>query len=339
MQLKPPQIDAHLAKGLAPLYLVAGEEPLLIQETLDAIRARARAEGYSEREVLDAERGFEWQRLVDSCASLSLFASRRIVEVRMAAGPDDAGRKLLQEVAQRPPQDVLLLVVCGALDSRAREAPWYKALDGAGVSVYAWPVKTGEFPSWLEARCRAAGVALEPDAARLLAERTEGNLLAAAQDVAKLALLFPGKRVTAEELAQAVADSARFEAFDLNDRVLDGDAAGAVRSLERLREEGVAPLEVLGALLWTLRQLIKASLAYARTRDAPSACDTAGIRRFQQSRYIKALPRIRPGEAMGWLRRAARIDRMVKTGQESAAWEELLTLILAASGAALRKTR
>lgn len=339
MQLKPAQIDAHLAKSLAPLYLVAGEEPLLIQETLDAIRAKARKEGYSEREVLDAERGFEWQRLVDSCASLSLFASRRIVEVRMAAGPDDAGRKLLQEVAQRPPQDVLLLVVCGALDSRAREAGWYKALDGAGVSVYVWPVKAGEFPAWLEARCRAAGVTLEPDALRLLAERTEGNLLAAAQDIAKLALLFPGQRVGAEDLAQAVADSARFEAFDLNDRVLDGDAAGAVRSLERLREEGVAPLEVLGALLWALRQLIKTALVYARTRDAPSACDAAGIRRFQQARYIKALPRTRPGEALGWLRRAARIDRMVKTGQESAAWEELLTLILAASGAAFRKTR
>jgi DNA polymerase-3 subunit delta len=339
VQLKPTQIDAHLAKGLAPLYLVAGEEPLLIQEALDAIRAKARAEGYSEREVLDAERGFEWQRLVDSCASLSLFASRRIVEVRMAAGPDDAGRKLLQEVAQRPPQDVLLLVVCGALDSRTREAAWYKALDAAGVSVYAWPVKPNEFPTWLEARCRAVGVVLEVDAIRLLAERTEGNLLAAAQDVAKLALLFPGRRVTVADLAQAVADSARFEAFDLNDRVLDGDAAGAVRSLERLREEGVAPLEVLGALLWALRQLIKAALAYARTRDAPSACDAAGIRRFQQARYIKALPRTRPGEAMGWLRRAARIDRMVKTGQESAAWEELLTLTLAASGAALRKTR
>ncbi|MEQ1439660.1 DNA polymerase III subunit delta [Fontimonas sp. SYSU GA230001] len=339
MQLKPAQIDAHLAKGLAPLYLVAGEEPLLIQETLDAIRARARKDGYSEREVLDVERGFEWQRLVESCASLSLFASRRIVEVRMAAGPDDDGRKLLQEIARRPPQDVLLLVVCGALDGRAREAAWYKALDGAGVSVYAWPVKAGELHGCLEARCRSAGLGLDPDALRLLAERTEGNLLAAAQDIAKLALLFPGQRVSAEQLTQAVADSARFEAFDLNDRVLDADAVGAVRSLERLREEGFAPLEVLSALLWMLRQLIKASLVYSRTRDASSACDAAGIRRFQQARYIKALPRIRPGEAMGWLRQAARIDRMVKTGQESAAWEELLTLSLAASGAAQRKIR
>lgn len=336
MQLKPQQIRAHLAKNLAPVYVVAGEEPLLIQETLDAIRARARADGYSEREVLDAERGFDWQRVVDSCASLSLFASRRIVEVRMPAGPDEAGRKVLQQLAQQPVPDVLLLVVCGPLDSRARDAAWYKAIENAGAGVYAWPVKAQELVPWLQERLRAAGVQADVEAVKLLAERTEGNLLAAAQDAAKLALLFPGRNVTAEDLAQAVADSARFEAFDLNDRILDGDAAGAARSLARLREEGFAPLEILGALMWSLRQLIKASLTYARTRDAAGACDAAGVRRFQQARYLKALPRTRPGEAMGWLRRAARIDRMVKTGQEAAAWEELLTLILAASGAAPR---
>ncbi|MDD3765487.1 MAG: DNA polymerase III subunit delta [Nevskiales bacterium] len=339
MQVKPAQIASHLTKGLAPLYLVAGDEPLLIQETLDAIRAAARAAGYEEREVLDVERGFDWQRVADSCASMSLFASRRMVEVRMSAGPDDAGRKMLQQLAEQPPQDVLLLVVCGALDSRARNAVWFKALDGAGVSIYAWPVKPDEYPAWLSARLRKAGVELDADAQRLLVERTEGNLLAADQDIAKLALLYPGQRIGVEALAQAVADSARYEAFDLNDRVLAGDAAGSVRSLLRLREEGVAPLEILGALMWCLRQLIKASMAYARTRDAAAACDAAGVRRFQQAQYLKAVARTRPGAALGWLRRAARVDQLVKSGQEAAAWEELITLILAASGAAMRKSQ
>jgi DNA polymerase-3 subunit delta len=333
VQLKPPQLQAHLATKLAPVYLVAGDEPLLVQEALDAIRAKARAEGYSEREVLDVERGFDWQRVMQSCASLSLFASRRIVEVRMSAGPDEAGRKMLQALAQSPAQDVLLLVVCGALDTRQRDAAWYKALDSAGASLYAWAVKGRDFIAWIEGRLREAGVRAEAEAVRLLAERTEGNLLAAAQDVAKLALLYPNRHVGVDELAQAVADSSRFEAFDLNDRVLDGDAAGAIRSLARLREEGSAPLEILGALMWSLRQLIKATLVYARTRDANAACDSAGIRRFQAARYARALPRTRPAEAMGWLRRAARVDRLVKTGQEAAAWEELITLILAASGA------
>lgn len=339
MQLKPPQLQAHLATQLAPVYVVAGDEPLLVQEALDAIRAKARGDGYSEREILDVERGFDWQRLAERCASLSLFASRRIVEVRLAAGPDESGRRMLQQLAQSPPPDVLLLVACGALDARAREAAWFKALDRAGVSVYAWAVKGRDFGTWLDARLRDAGVRVDAEAVRLLAERTEGNLLAAAQDVAKLALLYPNRHVGIDELAQAVADSSRFEAFDLNDRVLDGDATGAVRSLARLREEGAAPLEILGALMWSLRQLIKATLVYARTRNASAACDSAGIRRFQQARYARALPRTRPAEAMGWLRRAARVDRLVKTGQESAAWEELLTLILAASGAAPQTTR
>lgn len=337
MPLKPAQLPAALSKSLAPIYLLAGEEPLLIQEAADAIRAAARAQGYDEREVLEAERGFDWQQVIDSCASLSLFSSRRMVEVRIPAAPDDAGRKALQALAAQPPQDVLLLVICGALDSRQREAAWAKAVERAGVYVYAWGVRSQDFLPWLRERLQRAGVQAEADAVRLLAERTEGNLLAASQDVAKLALLFPGQTVTVDDLAHAVADSARYEAFDLNDRVLDGDAAGAVRSLQRLREEGVTPLEILGALMWSLRLLVKASMQYVRTRDAASACEAAGVRRFQQARYLKAVTRTRPGAALGWLQRAARIDQMVKTGQEAAAWEELITLTLVASGATSAK--
>ncbi|HEX4895426.1 MAG TPA: DNA polymerase III subunit delta [Solimonas sp.] len=333
MQVKPAQLAAQLARGLAPIYLVAGEEPLLIQESLDAIRTAARKAGYSEREVLDAERGFDWQRLAESCASLSLFASLRLVEVRMPAGPDDEGRKMLQALAERPPQDVLLLVSCGALDKRQRESAWARALDATGAFVYVWPVKSEELAGWIESRLRAAGVQAEPEAVRLLAERTEGNLLAAQQDIEKLKLLFPGQTLSAAQLADSVADSSRFEAFDLNERVLDGDAVGAVRSLDRLREEGLNPLEIIGALSWSLRQLAKAAGQYARLGDATAACEAAGIFRAQQSRYLKALPRVRPAETLAWMRRAARIDTLVKTGQDAAAWEELLTLVLAASGA------
>lgn len=334
--LKPAQIAAQLAKSLAPLYVVAGEEPLLIQETLDAIRAAARKAGYEEREVLDVERGFNWQRVIESCASLSLFATRRIVELRMSAGPDEEGRRTLETLAKQLPPDTLLLVVCGALDKRARESAWFRACDNAGVTVYAWPVKSEEFRPWLEARLRAAKVLIDDDAVKLLAERTEGNLLAAQQDVEKLKLLFAGERIDAAALAQAVADSARFEAFDLNDRVLDGDVEGSVRSLQRLREEGFAPLEILGALSWSLRGLSKAALALARLREPAAAIQAAGLPPFQREKYQRALPRVRPAEALNWMRRAAQVDQLVKTGQEAAAWEELLTLVLAASGAAPR---
>src|SRR5579859_2402123 len=154
----PAQLTAQLQRDLVPVYLIAGEEPLLVQEALDAIRAAARAKGYAEREVFEAERGFDWQRLLDSCNTPSLFAPLRVVEVRMGAGPDAAGAAVLEKLAARPAPDVLLLASAGKLEARARNAGWYSALDAAGASLYFWPLKPAELPGWIEARLRAAGL-------------------------------------------------------------------------------------------------------------------------------------------------------------------------------------
>lgn len=340
MRLNSNQLSAQLNRGLAPLYVVAGEEPLLIQESLDAIRARARRDGYSEREVLDADKSFNWQKLVDSCNSLSLFASRRIIELNLPSGaPGVEGSKVLQQLAERPPQDVLFLLICGPIDWRSRQGAWFSALENAGASLYLEPVKPEDLPGWITTRAKSAGLMLDAEAVRELAERTEGNLLAAAQDISKLKLLFPDTTVTAGQLAHAVADSARYEAFDLNDRILDGDAPGAVRSLNRLREEGVDVLEILPALLWGLRQWAQAQGFYAQTGDANRACDMAKVPRMRQQRLSRALMRTRLSQIYGWLRRCAAIDSAAKsTGGKDQAWEELLTLTLAASGAAPRKS-
>jgi DNA polymerase-3 subunit delta len=340
VRLTLSQLGSHLSRGLAPLYLVAGEEPLLIQESLDAIRAKARKDGYSEREVLDADKSFNWQKLVDSCNSLSLFASRRIIELNLPSGaPGVEGSKVLQQLAAKPPQDVLFLLVCGAVEWRSRSGAWYAALETAGASLYFEPVKPDEMVGWVTARAKSAGLDLDREAASELAERTEGNLLAAAQDIEKLKLLFPKSTVTAEQLAEAVADSSRYEAFDLNDRILEGDAAGAVRSLNRLREEGVDVLEILPALLWSLRQWVQVQNFYTQTGDAGRACEMAHVRKNQQKRYVGAVSRTRLPQLYGWLRRCAVIDSAAKsTNGKDQAWEELLTLSLAASGAAPRKS-
>lgn len=339
MRLTSAQLAAHLGKGLAPVYIVAGEEPLLVQEALDAIRAKARQQGYSEREVLDADRHFDWQRLLDACASLSLFASRRLIEVNLPTGaPGVEGSKVLQQLAAKPAPDVLFLLVCGEIEWRNRSGAWYSALESAGAALYIEAVKAEQFPAWLSARARQAGVDLDAEAVEELAERTEGNLLAAAQDLEKLKLLFPGQAVSAAQLRQAVADSARFEAFDLNDRWLAGDAEGAVRALARLREEGSALPEILGAVTYSVRQLAKAAALFAQTRNGDVACDRSGVRRQSKPLFLKALARVRYTETLGWLSRCARIDLMSKSGQEAAGWEELLTLALAASGAPLKKS-
>lgn len=334
MKLAPAQLVQHLAKNLLPIYVVAGDEPLLVDESLDALRAKCRALGYTEREVLDVERGFDWSRLMGACQAMSLFASRRLVELRMPGGaPGKDGGELLQEVAVRPPADTVLLVICGALDWKQQQSNWYGALENAGASVYARAIAAADWPHWIEQRLRDAGLVPDEEAVRLLAERTEGNGIAAAQDVAKLKLLYPDSRIGVEEVREAVADSARFDAFDLADRMLGGDAPGALRSLARLREEGLEPVEILGALTWTLRLWAQAQTEYARNPDAQRACSAARVPRPRMAAFEKALPRTRLTQIYGWLRACAQIDSLAKsTGGKEQAWEELLTLAAAAAG-------
>lgn len=356
MKLRPEQLAAHLAKQLLPVYVVGGEEPLLIEESLDAIRARARRDGYVEREVFEVERGFAWGRVIESCSSLSLFASRKILEIRMPKGPnpgrtkavDDEdedredqgsgksavdGAKLLAELVARPPPDTLLICSCGKLDFRQQQAAWYLALENAGASVYASPIALDQWPGWIESRMRAAGFTPEADAVSLLAERTEGNALAAKQDIDKLRLLFPDGHLNEERVRATVVDSSRFDAFDLGDRMLSGDVSGVVHTLARLREEAAEPLAILGPLTWTLRQWAQAQRSFAGSGDAARACAEAHVARSRAAAFAAALRRTRLPQIYGWLRQAAVIDRLAKsTGGKEQAWEELLTLVLAATG-------
>jgi DNA polymerase-3 subunit delta len=360
MKLRPEQLRAHLAKQLLPVYVVAGEEPLLVEESLDAIRAAARQQGFSEREIFDVERGFDWGRVIESCNSLSLFATRKIVELRMPKGPKPGGRasaeaddddddgesasasgksaldgaKVIAELVANPSLDNLILVTGGKLDFRQQQAGWYMALENAGASVYCAEIPAEKWNDWIDARMRAAGLDPEADAVQALAARTEGNALAARQDIDKLALLHPDGRLTADSVRAAVADSSRFDAFDLGDRVLSGDAAGAAHTLARLREEGLDVLAILGPLSWMLRQWSQAQSAYARSGNADAACAEARV--FPRARiplFGQALARTRGTQLFGWLRQAAAIDQLAKsTGGKDQAWEELLTLVLAAAG-------
>lgn len=341
MQLRSNQLASHLRQPLLPLYVVAGEEPLLVQESLDALRAAARAQGYGERQVLDADKSFDWSQLTQAAASLSLFASRRLIEVNLPSGaPGDAGGKALKQLAGSPVPDTVVVVICGALEYKSRQSGWYTALESAGASLYVWAIKPEELTQWIGARLKAAGLSAQPDALELLAHRTEGNLLAAQQDVEKLKLLYPGGTLDEAQVRAAVADSARFDAFDLTDKVLLGDAAGAVRSLARLREEGTELPALVGAWSWMLRQWAQAAAHYAQSRDATAACLAAKIFGPRQAPYLKALPRVPAARIYGWLARASSIDLKGKsTGGEPAAWEELLTCVLAACRAAPESVR
>jgi DNA polymerase-3 subunit delta len=357
MRLNPGQLAQHLAKSLLPIYVVSGDEPLLVEESLDLIRAAARRNGYTERDVFDVERGFNWGQVIEACASMSLFASRRIIEVRMPKGPgaargkaaadeggdeDDApsgkgsmdGAKILVELAQRPSEDTLLIAACGPLDYKQRQAQWYLALESAGASVHAEDIAPEAWPGWVEARLRAAGLTADPDAVRALAERTEGNALAAKQDIEKLKLLYPSGSIDADAVRDVVADSARYGAFDLAERMLAGDVAGTARAVAHLRAEGAEPVQILAAVTWTIRQWAQVQTRVDGGADPESACGAAFIPRARIPLFVRALRRTpRAAAVYGWLRQAATIDQLSKsTGGKEQAWEELLTLVLAAAG-------
>ncbi len=265
LKLSPDSLASHLEQQLLPAYLVSGDEPLLTGEAADAIRARARAAGFTEREVHFLERGSDWDDVRASAANLSLFGSHRLLELRLPTGrPGVAGNKVLLTLLERDDPETLLLILAPRLDRDAQGAPWLKALETRGGWVTVWPVEADKLLAWLRARCRRLRLDIEEQALALLAERTEGNLLAAHQELEKLRLLAPAATLTLDMVLASVADSARFDVFRLSEAVLDGEADRALRVLAGLRSEGTEQTLVLWALTKALRDLWGAAAAPAR---------------------------------------------------------------------------
>ncbi|HXG28900.1 MAG TPA: DNA polymerase III subunit delta [Nevskiales bacterium] len=336
MSISPAQLHGQIERSLASAYLLAGEEPLLLQEAADALRARARAEGFSEREVLQVETGFDWHRLQAAGENLSLFASRRLVELRLGDKPPDAeGAGALLAWLEKPAPDVLLIVHAGKLDKRARESAWFGAFERHGVAVYAWPVDSAELPRWIEARLNAAGLRAETEAVELLSARTEGNLLACAQEIAKLRLLCPDGRVTPARVREATADSARFDAFDLVDKVLLGRPAAALQVLDRLREEGVDAVPIIFVLASALRQLYRAGRAIESGTAPDRALAMVGVFGARQAVFRPALRRLPSEKVLDFIKEVSWVDRVAKGAARAEPWAELVKLAARLSGVPL----
>lgn len=333
MKLRPDQLAAHLDKGLAPLYLVTGDEPLLVAESCDAIRAKARAAGCSERLVFNVESGFDWSGLLEARDNLSLFAEQRLIELRLPSGkPGDAGSKVLMEYVSRLPQGDVLLVISGKLDKDSQRTKWFGALEQAGVVIQIWPVESGALPGWITARMRAKGLQPSTEAAVLLAERVEGNLLACAQEIEKLALLHGSGPVAVDEVAAAVADSARYSVYDLADRALAGDAAACVRVLHGLRGEGEEPVLILWALTREIRTLTQMRAALAQGQAADRVFADFKIWDKRQPLVRAALKRHPLAACQALLSQAGNMDRLIKGAAAGHVWDELLQLTLTLAG-------
>lgn len=321
------------AGELAPVHVLSSDEPLLLQEAADALRAAARAQGYSEREILFAEPGFDWNMLAARSHSMSLFAARRLIELRMPSPrPGEAGARALGEYAAAPPQDTLLLVLVPRLDAKARASKWYRALERAGSARQLWPPTPRELPGWIAGRGRSRGLELSDEATALLAQRTEGNLLAAAQEIDKLALLATGGRVDAALVMAAVGDSARYDLFGMVDAALAGDAARALRMLEGLRGEGTEPPLILWALVRELRTLEQVAWRSARGASADRVLGEMRVWRWRVPVMRKALARYDVAAWRELLQAAARIDTVIKGVREGDPWTEMVQLLASVAG-------
>jgi DNA polymerase-3 subunit delta len=329
MALTSAQFEQRLREeSLAPVWLIASSEPLLLLEAADALRSRARALGYVEREVFDADARSHWDELDASFGMLSLFASRRLIEVRLPTGkPGKEGGALIERFCAAPAPDVLLLVVAAEWSGK-HEGAWSRAIDKAGASVVLWPPRPNELPGWIARRLKSRGVEATTEAVALLAARIEGNLLAAAQEVDKLALLKGKGRLDADEMQRLVADSARYDVFRLADTALGGDAAYALRMLAGLRGEGEQVVPLLSWLAGQVQALAHVAGVEASGGNVVQAMTQARIWDSKQPLFRRALGRGSAAHFDRLLSDCARIDRISKGRESGDAWLELERLIV-----------
>ena len=332
MRVYPEQLGAELERQLRPVYLVSGDEPLLVQECADRIRAAARHAGCSERQVFDAgERSFDWLELAQGAGSLSLFAERRLLELRIPSGkPGSEGSKaLLEYLDDAADGGDVLLIVAGRIDKASTSSKWYRAIDSIGATVTVWPPREGELPRWLAQRAGAMGLTVERDALDLLAERVEGNLLAAVQELEKLRLLAGDQPIDIQRVGAAVSDNARFSVFACVDAALAGHGADSLRMLQGLRAEGTQPTVVVWALTRELQLLHGLCLAVEAGQPPGQAVAAARVWKSRQGLVQAALGRHSADGCARLLRLAGHGDGCAKGYAQGSPWEALELLVLA----------
>jgi len=336
MKIAANKLAASLKKQLPKIIWLMGDEPLQMQEAADLIRSRVKQQGITEREVYDVGAQFAWHSLLEATASMSLFGDSKLIEVRLAASkPGKPGgeviKKLSEQLGNSPD---IFLFSSHKLDAAQTKSAWYKAVDQAGLIVQIWPINTNQLPQWISQRCQMSGLTLEPAAATLLAEKVEGNLLAAAQEIEKLRLFVnEGEVLSAENLLSLIEDASRYSLFDLADACLEGKGNRAVRILRGLQAEGTeAPL-----LLWALTREIRqvCHLTYKLNDGLPfdTLCQQLRIWDARKPLYSKASKRLTLQQAQQLLQLASLCDQAIK-GSGEPLNDLLLQLVVQFSGQA-----
>lgn len=337
MKVFPDKLEEQLKQRLAPVYIIAGDEPLLHMEACDAVRHAARAQGADEREILEVESGFNWTLLSDTASSLSLFASKRLIEIRLGnQTPGQEGSKVLERYAANAAHsDDILLIMSDRLDYRAQQSKWFKALDKAGIFVPVWPVEIKRLPYWVRERAEKHGLESTAEANHALAERYESNLLALDQTLEKLRLAHPqGTRLTLDLIEGEAGDGARFDIFTLSEACVQGNRERTLRIIDGLKAESVETPVILWALTREIRILLSLRQHMDQGQSFEHACKSQKPMIIERRRdaYQSALKRLPTVRLYKLLMFSQRLDLAIKGASELPSWDALTDLALTLAG-------
>jgi DNA polymerase-3 subunit delta len=336
LKVYPEKLAAQLENSISPIYVISGDEPLLVQESADLVRSGLRKQGYTERSVHHIEGSFNWETVLFDANSMSLFSDKKLLELRLPTGkPGDKGGKMLRSYAENPPEDNILLLITGKLDASTQRSRWFSTLEKTGVSVQIWPIEPAQLPVWIQRRAGSVGLALDADSAQALADKVEGNLLAAVQEIELLRLIAGDGSVTLEQVIEGVSDSTRYNVFSLLDTALSGNRKKTIQMVQGLQTEGAEILPLLGLLARELRALLSmAGKVRAGARvDAVMSAQRVWQKRKKVVGYALSNHSVIEFEQM--LVQAGKVDQMVKGLQPGEPWDELASLVIRLSGVSL----
>lgn len=327
MRLPPQQLSQHLAAGLKPCYVLTGDEPLAQRECLDAIRLAARRLGFEERTSHTVDRYFNWQQITAFGQSSSLFASQRILEINIPTGkPGTEGSKVLQTLVEQPLADTVTIIILPKVDWKDQKSAWYMALEQSCVLLMLEEVPPAQLPKWIASRLALQQQQAENETLEFIAHQVEGNLLAAHQEIQKLGLLYPPGKLNHQDVQASVLNVSRYDAFQLGEAVLAGDAERTVRILQGLQDEGAQPVAVMNPLMWVIRPLVRIKQAEARGENMTTAMQQAKVRYNQQALFQRALGRLSLRQLQAALHKLAEIDKTAKGLIKGDAWLEISRL-------------
>ncbi len=336
MNVRPDQLQSMIAKTIYPVYMVSGDEPLQQMESLDLIRCFLRQQDYAEREVLDVDAQFDWLSLMEAAASMSLFATRRIVELRLpSAKPGRQGSQILKDYLTQPPEDTVLIINAGKIDGNAKKSAWYKAVEQNGLLVQCWPVAVEKLSYWLKQRFKLRDMDADNEVLAYISQHVEGNLLAADQEIEKLCLLLGPGKITYADVAETVSSQSRYSVFELVDMLLVGNTKRVIRIIAGLKAEGVVPVVVNWALAKDIRLLAQASQDVS---TADFLLKRSGVWQSRISMFKSCLSRHTQRSFQLMLKRCSYIDAASKGMIDANEWDEIETLCVRMAGS-IKTTR